>query len=117
MLIVALAVALTLAFCRPAHAQSKAFVVSEWAVLAGHGLDAAATQHCIGAGRCRELNPWLGRYDSPVTFTAAKFGVAGLQLWAVRKLRPSHPRLATMSNYLIAAGFTSIALRNQRIGS
>jgi hypothetical protein len=105
--------------CRTAAAQGiedKVFTVSEWAVLAGHAFDAAATQRCLGSGRCREVNPWLARYDSPVRFTAAKMTVAGLQLWAVRRLRPSHPRLATVTNYAIAAGFTAIAVRNERVG-
>lgn len=100
----------------PVQAQDKLFTVSEWAVLGSHALDAAATQHCLGSGKCHELNPWLARYNSPVRFTAAKVTVAGLQLWAVRKLRPTHPKLAILTNYAIAAGFTAIAIRNERIG-
>lgn len=110
----ALLVALLLA--TPAAAQDKLFTLSEWSVLGAHAADIGSTQRCLGAGRCHELNPWLARYDSPVGFTAAKVGVAGLQLWAVRKLRPSHPRLATLTNYAIAASFTAIAIRNQSIG-
>jgi hypothetical protein len=105
-----------LLWASPASAQSKAFTVSEWSVLIGHSLDAAATQRCVGAGTCRELNPWLGRYDSPVAFTAAKSVVAVGQLWATRKLRRSHPKLATITNYAIAAAFVGIAARNQRVG-
>ena len=109
-------VLLFLLLAAPVQAQDKLFTVSEWAVLGSHALDSAATQHCLGSGKCHELNPWLARYSSPVTFTAAKVGVAGLQLWAVRKLKPSHPKLATLTNYAIAAAFTSIAIRNERIG-
>ena len=112
-------VLLVLACCllpASAFAQGKAFVVSEWAVMGSHALDAAATQRCLGAGRCREINPWLARYDSPVGFTAAKVTVASLQLWAVRKVRPSHPKLAAVTNYAIAAAFSAIAIRNERIG-
>ena len=109
-------VLLLLLWASPVAAQDKLFTVSEWAVLGSHALDAAATQHCLGSGKCHELNPWLARYNSPVRFTAAKVGVAGLQLWAVRKLRPSHPKLATVTNYAIAAGFSAIAIRNERIG-
>lgn len=109
-----LLVALLLA--APAAAQDKLFTLSEWTVLGAQALDAAATQRCRGAGRCHELNPWLARYDSPVRFTAAKIGVTGLQLWAVRKLRPTHPKLATLTNFAIGAGFTAIAIRNERIG-
>ncbi len=105
-----------LLWAAPVQAQDKLFTVSEWAVLGSHALDSAATQHCLGSGKCHELNPWLARYSSPVRFTAAKVGIAGLQLWAVRKLKPSHPKLATLTNYLIAGGFTAIAIRNERIG-
>lgn len=95
----------------------KAFIASEWAVLVGHSLDAAATQRCLGAGRCRELNPWLARYDSPVRFTAAKSIIAVGQLWAMRKLKASgHPRWATVANAAIASGFTVLAIRNERVG-
>lgn len=111
-----LLVLLLLLWAAPVQAQDKLFTVSEWAVLGSHALDAAATQHCLGAGKCRELNPWLARYSSPVTFTAAKVGVAGLQLWAVRKLRPSHPRMAAIANLAIATTFSAIAIRNERIG-
>ena len=101
---------------QPSVSHSVVFTLSEWAVLGAHAADIAATQRCLGSGKCHELNPWLARYSSPVTFTAAKVGVAGLQLWAVRKLKPSHPKLATLTNYAIAAAFTSIAIRNERIG-
>jgi hypothetical protein len=109
-------VLLLLLWASPVAAQDKLFTVSEWAVLGSHALDAAATQRCIGAGKCYELNPWLARYNSPVRFTAAKVSIAGLQLWAVRKMKPTHPKLATVTNYVIATGFTAIAIRNERIG-
>lgn len=105
-----------LLWASPVAAQDTLFTVSEWAVLGSHALDAASTQRCLGTGRCREVNPWLARYESPVRFTAAKVGVASLQLWAVRKLRPSHPRMATVTNYAIAVAFSAIAVRNERIG-
>lgn len=111
----ALLIVALLLVAAPVSAQDKLFTVSEWAVLSGHSLDAAATQRCLGSGRCHELNHWLARYDSPVAFTAAKMTVASLQLWAVRKLKPSHPKLAIAANYAIAASFVSIAIRNERI--
>ncbi len=108
--------AIVLVCAAPAHAQGKVFTVSEWAVLGAHALDASATQRCVGSGRCRELNPYLARFDQPVAFTGAKVGLAWVQLWAVRKIRPTHPRLATVTNYAIALGFGALALRNERIG-
>ena len=100
----------------PTSAQGRVFVASEWAVLVGHSLDAASTQRCLGAGRCREANPWLARYDNPVAFTAAKSGLAVVQLWTMRRLHKSHPRLATVTNFAMGAAFTSIAIRNARVG-
>ena len=112
----ALCLAVLLLWAVPTSAQGKAFVASEWAVMVGHSLDAASTQRCLGAGRCRELNPYLARFDNPVAFTAAKSGLAVVQLWTMRKLHKSHPKLATAANFAIGAAFTSIALRNARVG-
>ena len=92
------------------------FDLSEYAVVTGHALDLASTQRCLGSGRCHEANPWLARYSNPLTFTAAKFAVAGVGLWVVRKVQPRHPRLAAVANYAVGAGFSALAIRNQRIG-
>lgn len=110
--------ALVLAVASPASAQGldTVYTVSEWAVLTGHAMDLASTQRCLGAGRCTELNPLLARYESPVTFTAAKFGLAAAQLWATRRMKRTHPKIATVANFAIAAGFTALAIRNTRIG-
>lgn len=105
-----------------AHAQpwapSKAYTLSEWSVLSAHALDAATTQRCLGSGRCQELNPWLARYDSPVLFTGAKFGLVFGQLWVTRKLaRDGHPTLAHAVNWLLTGAFTTLAIHNERVGS
>lgn len=107
-----------LLWAAPASAQTvdRIYTASEWSVLIGHSLDAAATQRCVGAGTCRELNPWLGRYQSPVAFTLAKSAVAVGQLWATRRLRRSHPKWAAVTNYVIAGAFVGLALRNQAVG-
>lgn len=109
-----------IASCRTVAAEpirDKVFTASEWAVFTAHALDASATMHCLGAGRCTEANPWLARYESPLAFTGAKFGVGLVQVWITRKLyRAGHPRIATVANVAVAGAFTSIAIRNQRIG-
>lgn len=93
-----------------------AYRASELAVLTGHAFDLAATQHCLGAGSCREMNPWLARYSSPTRFTAGKFGIAIVQLWATRKLRDAgHPKIAIVTNFAIAGGFTALGIRNERL--
>ena len=119
-----LAVLACLASAPFAHAQAPvasprfayAYRASELAVLTGHAFDLAATQHCLGAGTCREMNPWLARYSSPTRFTAGKFGVAIVQLWATRKLREAgHPKIAIVTNFAIAGGFTALGIRNERL--
>jgi hypothetical protein len=114
----ALALVLSL-WALPVSAQTfeKVYAVSEWAVLTGHALDTASTQRCLGSGRCRELNPWLARLSNPVGFTAAKFALAAGQLVVTRKMRAAgHPKWAAVANYAIAAGFTALAIRNERVG-
>ena len=111
-----LAAGFVIGSCRPASAQDKVFAVSEWAVLTGHGLDTASTQRAIGEHRGVEANPFLAQFNNPLAFTAAKFAIGGGQLWLMRKLKPSHPKLATLTNFAIAGMFTSIAIRNQRVG-
>lgn len=87
---------------------------SEAVAVIGHSVDLAATQNCLGAGRCRELNPWLGRYDNPVAFAAAKMTVASVGLWVARKI--PNKTLGAMVNYGIGAAFVAIGARNERIG-
>lgn len=101
----------------PAHASERALRWSELAVVAGHAFDAASSQRCLGSGRCHETNAWLARYDDPIRFTAAKLTIAGVQLWATRKLAESgHARLAIVANVAIGSGFTALAVRNTKVG-
>lgn len=100
----------------PVSAESV-FTLSEAAAITAHAADLGATEFCLGAKRCHELNPYLARFDDPVAFSVAKFSVVSLQLWAVRKLKDAgHPQLAAVTNFGIAAGFMGIAVRNQRVG-
>lgn len=93
-----------------------AYRASELAVLTGHAFDLAATQRCLGAGSCHEMNPWLARYSSPTRFTAAKFSLALVQLWTMRKLKEhGHPKIALAANFAIAGGFTALGFRNERL--
>jgi hypothetical protein len=87
---------------------------SEAVAVVGHSIDLASTQRCLGSGRCRELNPWLGRFDNPVAFAAAKMTVASVGLWATRKI--PNKTLGAVVNYGIGAAFVAIGARNERIG-
>lgn len=93
----------------------KSYTASEAAVVFAHALDLASTQRCLGAGSCHELNPYLARYENPLGFTTAKFGLVFGQLYLNRKLVRQKPFLATVINAGISSLITSIAVRNYRI--
>jgi hypothetical protein len=101
---------------RMGSAQDTPFRFSLVAAVAAHGSDLASTENCLGSGRCRELNPWLARFDNPATFGAVKMGVAALSLWGTAKLHESHPRWAIAVNVAQAVGFSLVAARNARVG-
>ena len=84
--------------------------------LAAHGADLASTEHCLGSGRCRELNPWLARFDQPAVFGAAKMGVAGLGFYGSEKLAERHPRWALVLNLAVTGAYTGVAIHNSRVG-
>ena len=100
---------------RSASGQDNAFRASLVAVVAAHGADLATTEHCLGSGRCRELNTFLLRFDQPAVFGAVKMAVAGLSLWGTAKLRESHPKLAIVVNVGMAGAFGAIAIHNARV--
>jgi len=84
--------------------------------ISGHGADLASTEHCLGAGRCREMNPWLARFEQPAVFGAAKMGVAGVSEWGVYELSKTHPKIAFWTNVAIGASFTGVAIHNSKQG-
>lgn len=86
------------------------------AALAAHGADLATTEHCLGAGLCREMNPWLARFDQPAAFGAAKMGVAALGAVVTLKIAEKHPRWAMVLNTAITSGYTAVALHNAQVG-
>lgn len=83
---------------------------------AGHGADLATTEHCLGAGTCRETNVALMRFENPITFGAVKMGVgAGGVLLVDRYKREGHTKKATLLNFAQGIGFAFIARHNNRI--
>lgn len=98
-----------------ASAEDRLFRISLVAAMAAHGADLASTENCLGAGRCRELNPFLARFDQPAVFGAAKIGVAALSLWGLAKLHETHPKLATISSFAMAGAFAGIAVHNAKV--
>lgn len=96
----------------------KYYTASEWAVFYGHAIDTATTQHCLGAGTCHELNPYLGRFKNPIGFTTAKIGIGFAQLYIVRKVaRYKSPKLASIFNVVVSSALTTVAIHNQRVGT
>lgn len=108
-------VIVVLLIAHAARAEDRIFRASLVSAVVAHGMDLAETQHCLGAGRCRELNPWLARFDSPSGFAIAKMGVAAGSLWATAKLHETHPRWALLANLAQTAAFSAIAIRNARV--
>lgn len=98
----------------PAHAQDTTFRISMVTAMAAHGADLATTEHCLGAGLCHELNPFLLRFNQPATFGAVKMGVAALQLWGVAKIHERWPKAATTLNFVTTGIFSAIAAHNAR---
>lgn len=84
------------------------------AAIAAHGADLAGTEHCLGRGVCREMNPWLARYDNPAVFGAAKMGVAAGGILAADRFAKEHPKWATVLNFTVAGAYSAIAVRNAR---
>lgn len=92
------------------------FRASLVSAIAAHGADLASTENCLGSGRCREMNPFLLRFNKPATFGAVKIGMAGVSLWATAKLFDTHPRWAITANLIQTAVFAGIAAHNARVG-
>lgn len=107
-------VVLALLVSAPARAEETAFRTTLVAAVVAHAMDLAETEHCLGAGKCTEVNPWLARFESPSGFAAAKMTVACLSLWATAKLHENHPTLAMWTNLAVASGFSAIAMHNAR---
>ena len=86
----------------------------------GHGTDMATTQHCLGAGNCRETNPALMRFSDPIVFGTVKAGVGTGGILLVDKYAKSNDgknlKKATLINFAQGIGFTLIARHNSRIG-
>lgn len=110
----ALLLVLFVCVAAPVHADDHLLRISEAVAIVGHGADLASTQHCLGAGRCRELNPWLARYNNPVGFAVAKMGVASVGLWATSKI--PNKTLAAIVNFGIGSGFLMLSVHNTKVG-
>lgn len=92
------------------HAQDRVFTFSEAAVVVAHSTDLAVTQRCLGEGRCRELNPWLMRFNQPVPFAVAKMSIATLGLYATRKI--PNRWLGAAVNFGVASAFLAVTAHN-----
>ena len=84
--------------------------------LAAHGADLATTEHCLGAGKCHEMNPWLARFEQPAVFGAAKMGVAAIGTYGSERLAEHHPKWALMLNLAVTGSYAAIALHNTQVG-
>lgn len=101
----------------PDNPHTTLFRGSMAAVVLAHSFDLALTVDCRARGRCREVNPWLARYERAAPFTLAKMGVATGTLWGVAKLHEHYPKAAIAVNVATAAVFSGIAWHNARVGA
>ena len=83
--------------------------------IAAHGADLASTEHCLGRGVCREMNPALARFTQPAVFGAAKMAVASLSLWGTAHLAARHPKMAVAINVAVTGGYALVAVHNTRV--
>lgn len=98
----------------PARADETVYRISEAVAVIGHGADLGSTQRCLGSGRCKELNPWLVRFNEPLTFAVAKMSVASIGIWAASKI--PNKTLGAIVNFGVGSAFLAIAVRNTQVG-
>jgi hypothetical protein len=102
-------------------AQDRYFRGSLATAVVAHALDTSTTVDCRARGRCREVNPWLLRFERPIPFTLGKTTVAALTLWATGEI---YQRCETKTcrwsavglNVGQTVGFSLIAAHNSRAG-
>lgn len=110
-----------LCLARSSAAQERQlFKFSLASAVVAHSMDLAETEHCLGAGKCRELNPWLLRFQSPSGFALAKMSLATGTLWITAEVfdrceSRSCKWLAIGSNLGQALAFAAIAVHNRRV--
>jgi Fe-S-cluster-containing dehydrogenase component len=101
----------------PTQAQSPLVNdVAMVAALAAHGADLYTTGRCIGAGTCREANPFLSPFvNTPLAFGATKMAVAGTVLTVKRRYRDAHPRLVFWVSVAETCFVAAVATHNARL--
>lgn len=85
---------------------------------AGHGADLATTEHCLGAGTCRETNPALMRFENPAVFGVVKAGVGTGGILLVHRYAETSDKAkkkATLINFAQGIGFGLIAHHNNNV--
>jgi hypothetical protein len=97
------------------------YKVSLVCAVAAHGADLAETENCIGAGKCREMNPWLVRFEQPATFGAAKMGVAAGSLILTDKVWQQESKklkiAAVSANFAQCGAYAYVAKRNADVAA
>lgn len=99
----------------PVHGEDTVYRISEAVAVIGHMADATSSMHCIGSGRCKEMNPYLARFEQPIPFALAKASVATVGIWAASKI--PNKTLGAFVNFGVGSGFLILAIHNTRVGS
>lgn len=114
-------VLVVLLVAHPGEAKDLIFRFTLGSAVVAHSLDLASTTDCKARKTCREVNPWLLRYERPIPFALGKTTVSTLTLWATAEI---HERCETRKcrwsaiglNVAQTVAFSWIAANNVRAG-
>lgn len=92
-------------------------LLTQGALLVSAGADLGATERCLGARTCNEINPVLSWASSrnPLYFGVTKMLATGLVMYLVHKLFETHPKLAFVVGTSISSFWAYSAYRNARL--
>lgn len=98
-----------------AQAQDRVFRGLLAGAVVAHGMDLSITAHCLGAGTCREANPFLRSFERrPIPLGAVKMATASLSLLAISEIHKDHPRVGKWLLVASIVGYSAVAISNAR---
>ena len=109
-----LLVAAILTLATPASAQHAPLKAALTAYAATAAIDTAQTARCLHEGRCVEANPVLKPLATPAGVVMFKAAATSGMVWAVRRLRAHHPRLALACAGTLVAIQSTVVVSNAR---
>jgi hypothetical protein len=116
-----LLLAIVLLSPRESAAKDLIFRVTLGSAVVAHSLDLSSTVDCRARKTCREVNPWLLRYERPIPFALGKTTLSTLTLWATAEIyercQSKTCRWSAIGlNIAQTVAFSAIAAHNTRVG-